>query len=274
MAEEELEEEKKKKLSREEKKALKEASNNLDDIEEEEKASNKVVVAFVTLLILIIWLGIIVILIKCDVGGFGSTVLYPMLKDVPYVNKVLPTVEVSLEEEDTQYQFDSIEEAVKRIKELEIQLETANTTTTSDQETIDSLNSQLVELQNYKAKEAEFEKIKEKFYEEVVFSDNAPDISQYKTFYESIEPDNAEVLYKQVVEQMRYKEDLTDYVKMYSSMKAKKAAAIFNDMEDDLDLVAAILKEMSPTASGEILGEMNTEIAAKVTEIMYPEKKK
>lgn len=47
------------------------------------------------------------------------------------------------------------------------------------------LEAQSQELQNYKENEAAFEEEKEKFYQEVVFSDNAPEISAYKEYYES-----------------------------------------------------------------------------------------
>lgn len=83
------------------------------------------------------------------------------------------------------------------------------------------------ELQQYKENEAEFEKEKQSFYEDVVFSDVAPDIEEYKKYYESIDPANAEVLYKQVVAQTAEDEQLDDYIKTYSSMKPKEAAAIF-----------------------------------------------
>ena len=69
-----------------EKEIDKEENKELD----EEKEGGKGGLALVTVLIIIIWLGIIAILIKTDVGGFGSTVLYPILKDVPYINKILP----------------------------------------------------------------------------------------------------------------------------------------------------------------------------------------
>lgn len=36
------------------------------------------------------WLIIMALLVKLDVGGFGSTVLAPILKDVPYINRILP----------------------------------------------------------------------------------------------------------------------------------------------------------------------------------------
>ena len=112
--------------------------------------------------------------------------------------------------------------------------------------------------------------MREQFYEEVVFSDEAPDIQEYQKYYESIDPANAEILYKQVVEQRQDEEEIEDYVKTYSSMKPKEAAAIFDTMTSDLKLVARILKNMDAQSRADILGKMNSDIAAKVTEIMEP----
>lgn len=263
--------EEKKKAKREAREAKKKAKADRDELEDEnESTGNKFVLFVVTLLVFVIWLGIIALLIKTDVGGFGSTVLYPYLKDVKYVNKILPEVS-SDADVDTEHQFDSIDDAVDRIKELELQLDEANSSLTTDSETIDSLQSQVDELSTYKEAEAEFEAEKEKFYEEVVFSDQAPDISEYKTYYESIEPENAEVLYKQVVEQLQASQEISDYATTYSSMKPKEAAAIFDTMTDNLSLVADILQAMDAESRANILGKMNADTAAKVTEIMEPD---
>ena len=263
--------EEKKKAKREAREAKKKAKADRDEMEDEnESTGNKFVLFVVTLLVIVIWLGIIALLIKTDVGGFGSTVLYPYLKDVKYVNKILPEVS-SDADVDTEHQFDSIDDAVNRIKELELQLDEANSSLTTDSETIDSLQSQVDELSTYKEAEAEFEAEKEKFYEEVVFSDQAPDISEYKTYYESIEPENAEVLYKQVVEQLQASQEISDYATTYSSMKPKEAAAIFDTMTDNLSLVADILQAMDAESRANILGKMNADTAAKVTEIMEPD---
>ena len=118
------------------------------------------------------------------------------------------------------------------------------------------------------------EKEKEKYYEEVVFSDQAPDIQQYKTYYESIDPENAEVLYKQVVEQITYDSQVEDYAKTYSNMKPQEAASIFDTMTDNLGLVADILMNMGTQQRADILGKMDATTAAKLTEIMEPSKKK
>ena len=255
-----------------EKEIDKEENKELD----EEKEGGKGVLALVTVLIIIIWLGIIAILIKTDVGGFGSTVLYPILKDVPYINKILPNQESTqgtYETADTQYQYSSLDDAVNRIKELELQLDEAQNKKKKDKQTIKDLKKQIKDLSSYKKDQAAFEKEKEKFYEEVVFSDEAPDINEYKTYYESIDPENAEVLYKQVVEQITYDDEVQDYAKTYSQMKPKEAAAIFDTMTDNLGLVSDILMCMGAQAREDILGKMNAETAAKLTEIMEPSKK-
>ena len=263
--------EEKKKAKREAREAKKKAKADRDELEDEnESTGNKFVLFVVTLLVIVIWLGIIALLIKTDVGGFGSTVLYPYLKDVKYVNKILPEVS-SDADVDTEHQFDSIDDAVNRIKELELQLDEANSSLTTDSETIDSLQSQVDELSTYKEAEAEFEAEKEKFDEEFVFSDQSPDISEYKTYYESIEPENAEVLYKQVVEQLQASQEISDYATTYSSMKPKEAAAIFDTMTDNLSLVADILQAMDAESRANILGKMSADTAAKVTEIMEPD---
>ncbi|MCI6243112.1 MAG: hypothetical protein MR646_07410 [Agathobacter sp.] len=259
-----------KKAAKEKKKAEKE--NSVDEEEEEEKGSGKIVLFLVTLLIIAIWLGIIALLIKTDVGGFGSSVLYPVLKDVPYVNKILPKPESGVTAENTQSQYGSLDEAVDRIKELEMQLDAANSKNKKDQKKIKDLKAKVNDLSKYKEDEAAFEKEKEKYYEEVVFSDQAPDIEQYKAYYESIEPENAEVLYKQVVEQITYDDQVKDYAKTYSQMKPKEAAAIFNTMTDNLGLVADILMSMGAQQRGDILGKMDAGTAAKLTEIMEPTK--
>ena len=241
---------------------------------DEEKESGKGVLALVTVLIVIIWLGIIAILIKTDVGGFGSTVLYPVLKDVPYINKILPNQDSAINEiTDTQYQYSSLDDAIDRIKELELQLDEAQNNKKKDKQTIKDLKKQIEDLSTYKEDQAAFEKEKEKFYEEVVFSDEAPDINEYKTYYESIDPENAEVLYKQVVEQITYDDEVQDDAKTYSQMKPKEAAAIFDTMTDNLGLVSDILMCMGAQARADILGKMNAETAAKLTEIMEPSKK-
>lgn len=252
-----------------EKKAAKNMETDLENTEEEEGGSSKLAVALVTLVIIIVWLAILALLIKWDVGGFGSTVMRPLLKDIPYVNRILPDSEDDLSTEED-YPYKNMDEAVAYIKELEQELAQAQQGSSENSAYIADLEAQSQKLKEYEANEAAFEEEKEKFYNEVVFSDQAPDIEQYKEYYEGIDPDNAELLYKQVVEQQQTDSKISDYVKGYSQMKPKEAAAIFDTMTDNLNLVAQILENMDAQSRADILGKMNSDTAAKVTEIMNP----
>lgn len=252
-----------------EKKAAKNMETDLENTEEEEGSSSKLAVALATLVIIIVWLAILALLIKWDVGGFGSTVMRPLLKDIPYVNRILPDSEDNLSTEED-YPYKNMDEAVAYIKELEQELAQAQQGSSENSAYIADLEAQSQKLKEYEANEAAFEEEKEKFYNEVVFSDQAPDIEQYKEYYESIDPDNAELLYKQVVEQQQTDSKISDYVKGYSQMKPKEAAAIFDTMIDNLNLVAQILENMDAQSRADILGKMNSDTAAKVTEIMNP----
>lgn len=257
-------------LRKKEKKEAKEqaAKEAEEAAEAQESTGGKIVIVLVTIVIIAIWIGIFGLLIKWDVGGFGSSVLYPVLKDVPYVNRILPEVEG--DKKNDPYAYSSMAEAVKKIKELEKQLEKAKKASGSDDDTIAKLEDEVARLQVFEKQQADFEKVKAKFYEEVVFGDKAPDINEYKAYYESIDAKNAEQLYKQVIAQIQEDEDVADYVKAYSDMKPKAAAGIMEKMTDNLPLVAKILKNMKAGARGDILAAMDAEVAAKVTKLMEP----
>ena len=253
--------------------AKKEAKKNgTADEFEEESGGGKAAVVFVTLMIIVIWIAILAVLIHFDVGGFGSTVMQPILKDVPYVNKILPKTEEeeTKTKEDSKYPYKTVDEAVAYIKELEKELADAKESNSENDAYVADLEAQAAQWKEYKDNEQKFEEEKAKFYKEVVFSDQAPDINEYKKYYESIDPQNAENLYKQVVEQQEKDDDMSDYVKAYSQMKPKQAAAIFDTMTDNLELVAKILSAMKADARGDMLGNMKTDTAAKVTKPMEP----
>ena len=253
---------------KQEKKAARQES---EMAEEQETAGGKLVVFFATIVIIAIWLGILALLVRLDVGGFGSTVLYPILKDVPYVNKILPEAKKK-EEENEDYPYKTLDEAIARIQELEGELDGSLQSDKDKDARIEELQAQVRKYRKYRDNEAAFETLKQEFYEEVVFGDNAPDISEYQKFYEAIDPDNAEVLYKEVVEQGQYNDKVNDYVKTYSSMKAKEAAAIFDTMTDDMSLVKRILEKMTSESRADILSAMSEDNAAKLTKMLEPDK--
>lgn len=258
------------------KKRAKEIERQEAELDVEEGAGFSV--ALVTLLIVVIWVAIICLLIKLDVGGFGSGILYPVLKDVPIVKEILPTPQNNVYDEDD-YDYDddegyggyaNIKEAVAYIKELELQLEQAQNESVSDSAKLEELEEEVKRLRTFEDSQIEFERIKDQFYSEVVYSEKGPGPEEYQKFYESINPEMAEQLYKQVVEQNQSDARMDDYVQAYTQMKPKEAAAIFEALTDDLVLSAQILKAMDSESRGKILGVMDPEIAARITKIMEP----
>ena len=61
----------------------------------------------------------------------------------------------------------------------------------------------------------------------------------------------------------KQEENIASLVKLYTSMKPKDAARIFNTL--DMDITVALLKGMKPSASSAILSQMNPEKARAVT---------
>ena len=229
-------------------------------------------VFLVTVVIVIIWVAILCLLIKLDVGGFGSGVLAPILKDVPVVNKILPVDNSMVVDEEESYGgYTSLREAVDYIKELELQLEAAQSASRIDSEEMAELRAEIDRLQTFEDAQVEFERIKTEFYEEVVYAEKGPGAEEYQKYYQTIDPTTAEYLYKQVIQQVQADKEIQDYAQTYSEMKPKQAASIFEEMTDDLDLVAKILDQMSAEDRGNILGAMDAEVAARLTRIMDPD---
>ena len=216
--------EEKKNLKKEQQAQRKEAKRRAREIAKQEdeledgNEGNSLLTFGATILIVALWLAVICVIIKLDIGGFGSSVVTPILKDVPVLNRILPGNSVTETTNSGAYGgYTSLQDAVDQIKSLELQLE---------------------QIQN---------------------ASSAKD------------PATAEYIYKQVVTQLQESQEVQDYAAAYSAMKPKQAAAIFEQMTNNLDLAARILKVMSADDRGAILGAMNSEVAAKITKIMDPE---
>lgn len=265
-----------KEQKKEAKRKAKELSAQANELEEENEGSSGTVL-LVTFLIVVIWLAILALLIKLDVGGFGSGVLKPVLQDVPVINKILPAAKMpglgdsgEASEDGEYYGYTSLKEAVEQIRMLELELESVQTQKLDQDASTTELQEEIARLKTFEDNQVAFEQIKNEFYEEVVYAEKGPGAEEYKKYYESMDPATAELLYKQVVQQLEEDGQVQEYASAYSEMKPKEAAAIFEAMEDDLELAAKILNAMSADDRGKILGAMNPEVAARITKIMNP----
>ena len=270
--------ESKKQFKQEQKNQRKEAKKKAKELESQERELDEQIdgssasVVIVTLFIILIWLGILVLLVKMDVGGFGSNVLTPILKDVPVINKILPsesTTETTKNEE-AYGGYNSLKDAVEQIKTLEKQLDQAQSTNATYAEQIDTLKTEVQRLKTFEDNQVESQKIKEQFYEEVVYAENGPGADEYRQYYEEMDPTTAEALYKQVIQTEAADKQMQEYANTFSNMQASEAAAILGNMTDNLDLAASILKNLDVSTRGAILGAMDSAIAARIVKIMDP----
>lgn len=267
----------KRELQRQQKQQRKEAKKRAKEIARREDALEDAggsgwATFFATIFIVIVWLAVIAVIIKLDIGGFGSNVLSPVLKDVPVLNKILPGVNMTETNNPDAYGgYSNLGDAVEQIKFLEAELEKAYSTNQFQEEQIDDLQAEVLRLREFEQMQVDFQRIKTEFYEDVVYSEKGPGPEEYKKFFEAMDPTTAEFLYRQVVVQLEESEKIKEYAATYTQMKPKEAAKIFESMTDNLDLVAKILMTLNSQQRGEIMGQMDPEIAAKLTKIMDPE---
>jgi flagellar motility protein MotE (MotC chaperone) len=232
------------------------------------KEGSKILTILIALLIVIIWLAIFGILIKLDVGGFGSGVLRPILKNVPVVNMVLPEISEEIIAEENNYEYKSLPEAIAKIKELENAIAEMTKNNDKSNTNLTDLQSEIERLKVFEENQLAFEERVKEFDKNVVFAKAAPNIEEYKKYYEEINPTNAELIYRQVIEQLQYSDAIKEKANIYKSMDPEAAAKILQTMTADVEAVAQILLSMKPKESGEILAEMDNVVAAKITKKM------
>ena len=238
-----------------------------------EEKGGKLSSILIGIIIVIVWLAILCALIKFDVGGFGSSVMYPIFKDVPVINKILPDVSETDEEDSDKYPYKSLADAIKYRKELEVEIQDDKDKIAEYEETIADLRAEIERLKQFENEQEEFNRLKEQFYNEVVFGDNALDYEYYKQYYESIDPEYAEKLYKQVVAEYLKDTRYQELADAYAAMKPKKAAAALYEMTGDLDKVVSILQcmEVEPRAAIlNALSDIDAVFCGKITVLLSP----
>jgi flagellar motility protein MotE (MotC chaperone) len=237
-------------------------------IDNTKKDANKVLTILISLLIVVIWLAVFILLIKLDVGGFGSGVLRPILKDVPIINMVLPSTPQTQITEDNNSEYNSLSEAVAKIKMLEKTIDSMDKSKNDNSTKEAELQAEIDRLKVFEDNQQAFEERVKEFDKNVVFNDAAPSIEEYKKYYEAINPTNAEEIYRQVVEQLQYSNAIKEKADIYKNMDPKAAAQIMETMTADVESVAQILLCMKPKENSVILANMDKVVAAKITKKM------
>lgn len=241
------------------------------EVNNDESTGGKIVTVLIVVVIVIIWLAIFGVLIKLDVGNFGSEVLYPVLKDIPVVNLILPEPVDGKKEESGEY--DNLTEANARIKELENKLAANSNASSADNDEMASLKAEVERLKKFEEAQKSFSERVKEFDKNVVYNEKAPDTEEYKKYYEGIEKDNAEEIYREVCKDFAYSQEIKDQADMYGKMEPANAAAVLSEMTNDLTLVAKILGSMQTSKRALIMNNMSPTVAAQITTKMTSMKK-
>ena len=271
--------EEKKRLKDEKKQQKKDAKRREKEIADKEAEvsgddSGGFATFLIFVLIILMWLIIMALLVKLDVGGFGSTVLAPILKDVPYINRILPDTKTentgtaqnggAVSDNSAQNKIDTA-----YVQKLELQLQESQSKNSSYESSVSQLQAEVERLKPFEDEQSKLETERKQFYQDIVYNNNAPDAASYASYYAMIEPDIAASIYQGVIASQQNDAEVTKYAATYSAMKPKQAAAIFNKM-NDLTLAARILNQMSSDDRGAILGAMDATVADEVTKLMEP----
>jgi len=230
--------------------------------------------AFMTLLIVLIWLGVIILLIKLDVRGLGNKVLRPVIGDIPVLKEILPDMSDDDLLKEGIYPFSNLAEATAYYESSQAEILALKNENEALKEDVSELEAEVERLKYFEEDQLKYKKLWEDFYELVVYAPQAPDLESYVEWYEQINPEAAEELYRQALDQLAYNDAVADYAKGYSSMKPANAAKVLVEMTGDLDTVVLLLDSMKATDRAEILDEitkLDSVFAAKITKLMEPD---
>lgn len=231
---------------------------------EQGSAGGKILTTLIIFLIILIWLAILSLLIKFDVGKLGSEVLRPVLKDIPVINRILPSVSDETLAEENAYPFKNLEEAVAYIKKLELEADKLREENDDYASRQLEMQKEIDSLSHYEEEQEAFAALREAFDREVVYNDKAPSTDEYLKWYESMYPNNAAKIYNELLERKLVEDSLKKYADYLASMEPGEAADILSEYPSDIDMICRLLDCMKKVQVSDILREMEPLFAARI----------
>ncbi len=231
---------------------------------EEQGGGGKFLTVLIIFLIVLIWLAILALLIKFDVGGLGSEILRPVLKDIPVINRILPDVSEEQEAYENAYPYKNLGEAIEYIKKLEEEADKLREENSDYAFRQTEMQKEIDSLRHYEEEWDEFAKLREKFDYEVVYNDKAPSTDEYLKWYEAMYPNNAANIYAELLEKRMIADSIQQYADYLAKMDPGDAADILSEMPSDIDLICRLLECMKTSMVSDIFAEMEPLFAARI----------
>ncbi|NLI88835.1 MAG: hypothetical protein GX366_00275 [Epulopiscium sp.] len=232
-------------------------------LEDMEPVRGKKKKKFTLPIILIVFIAIILVIVKLDVGKVSSKYLEPKIKNVPIVRHILPKTKAK-----GLYADHTKEQLIAIIENQENELEMA-------QEEIEVQADEIVDLQNKIADlevfEDEYSQFREDKYE---FDQNVATLNEeeFMRYYQQMYPENAQEAYSNIIRTQEMTKEQRQYSLLISEMDESSAAKVLENLfQTDMDIIISILSNMETESASAILDEMDSQIAARVVKQLSPE---
>lgn len=232
------------------------------DLEEDKSSGKGLIIGTVVILFLIA--GVIAAF-YFNVGGITDKYLHPILVEYGLAEPKEEDVSPYADWEEADF--------LAVIDEKQASIDALKAEIASYQEALDDKGKEIERLKPFEEEQLLFKQQKEDFDTQVVMSDQAPSITEYKKYYEMMYPEISQQLYREVVGELNYSQELKDYVKTYEQMDEKKAAEILSSVsKSDMDLVILILENSKADSRAKILENMTADVAGRISKSLAPVK--
>ncbi|NLM09509.1 MAG: hypothetical protein GX213_01755 [Clostridiaceae bacterium] len=228
------------------------------------------------LIVLIIFGGAFYYLLKNDVGGLGEY-FRPSIGRIPVLKLALPPLPESEDPYDPKYLTQQellakYNELRSTNKELSEQLEVANKRIANLEKEKDQWGAVAGEAQEILEKNEEtvkqiLEQMEQldsdkKEFDRIVAMSDAEAFARY---YEKVDPENAQELYREIIQNEVVEQNYKNLAKPYTEMEPANAAAILTELgNSDMELVVNLIEAMKTDEKAEIIENMDPKFAAEL----------
>lgn len=232
-------------------------------------------VLFVIIIIIAIFAGVFYFIIANNIGGVTEK-NYSNIKKIPILNLALPDppdplnpiymTNAEITKQYIVYQAENsdlntqLEEAEAKIAEYRVFKDEYDALVQEAQAQKDDLDSRESRI---KEKELEQEELRLEIDKLITQGDRAA----FVTYFEKLEPENAALIYEEVMKEEQVDAEIKKFAQIYAEMKSDAAAQIFEQLgNSQIDMIAETLKAMNRTSASKILESMTPSFAARVTQ--------
>ncbi len=239
----------------------KEAKKELKAQRKKEKKPGKV--GLIILLVVLFLAAAVVVTWIFDLFGLREQVYIPLLRNVPIVNNLLPPPADAAGTP----QVLSQEQLLAKVKDLETQLDKSDQDLKAANDKNKLFTDELTRLQAIENQQLDFKAEKEAYERAVAEKDP----NAFVKFFESVSPETAESIYRELKGTVEDNKNLKNYVATYQNMDETAAAKVLEELvTTDMDLVVLILKNIDTKKTSAILASMTPANAARITKRMAP----